>query len=145
MSCNQSQPTPTKSRSLYPNGLTAVQVFDLRTKCAEMVEKKKSILAGFNDSEILTATARSHYNPDTNRCYAEIQTEQYPYRGQGAAIFAATSLYDAQTQQLLLDAHQAHGENQSGDDWRRSASGTGYITYDEAIKRMNELMQEDAQ
>jgi hypothetical protein len=56
-------------------------VFDLRTKCAEIVDKKSEVLGLVGAA--LTSKVSSHYNPDTNRCYAEVVTTKnfsYTYK-----------------------------------------------------------------
>ena len=54
--------------------LTPVQVFDLRGKCQAIVDKDVEDLAIGMVGKALTADVKSHYNPVTNRCYAEVAT-----------------------------------------------------------------------
>jgi len=49
-----------------------VQIFDLRTKCQAIVDKDVEDLAIGVVGNALTAHVSSHYNPITNRCYAEV-------------------------------------------------------------------------
>lgn len=47
---------------------TATEIFDLRSKCADLGRKAQKDLK----SVYPTTTAMSHYNPTTNRCYVEL-------------------------------------------------------------------------
>lgn len=48
---------------------TATEVFNLRSKCAELGDK---ILENNVVGNALTQEVKSHYNPETNRCYVEL-------------------------------------------------------------------------
>jgi len=70
VACNASPKSePTK---FARQRLTPVQIFDLRTKCQAIVDKDVEDLAIGVVGNALTAHVSSHYNPITNRCYAEV-------------------------------------------------------------------------
>src|SRR6267142_2805862 len=52
--------------------LSPVQIFDLRTKCQAIVDKDVEDVAIGAVGNALTADVKSHYNPVTNHCYAEV-------------------------------------------------------------------------
>ncbi len=66
----------------------------------------------------LSADIKSHYNPVTNHCYAEVVvTKNFNFTFPGTPNdYRSTCLYDAQTVDLLLDAEQQNGK-QSGNDF----------------------------
>lgn len=141
--CN-SAPRSVKEAPRYPNGLTASEVFNLRTKCADMVDKQSEILGAVGIA--LTSDVSSHYNPDANRCYAEVVvTKNFSYNYKEHPIpdnYRTSSVYDAQTKQLLVFADQ-EDEKSSAQDWTRKTEN--FVSYDQGIARVNQLMQDDAQ
>src|SRR5438045_110893 len=52
---------------------TATEVFDLRSKCAELGQK---IMDGNLIGSALRQDQVSHYNPETNRCYVQLDVSQ---------------------------------------------------------------------
>lgn len=87
---------PTPPPRLYAMA-TASEVFALRSKCAELADK---ILENNIIGNALTQDVKSHYAPDTNRCYVELdvsaadltQFNEHPY---------SRYLYDGQTKEIL--------------------------------------------
>lgn len=132
--CNTSAPKPTRSsaKTDYPNGLTAVEIFDLRSKCQKLVEQNS--LFGYSSSII------PHYNPSMNRCYAE--TENVSNTGS-----VDINLFDAQTNALLLAANKKTSVDRgSGVDYRLSSSCNFSTTcsFDDVMHIIDSLMQDDA-
>lgn len=145
--CNQAQPAqPAQAKTKsYPNGLTAPEVFSLRTKCAEMVDKQEPLLGAVGKA--LTSQVWSHYNPDTNRCYAEVMvTKNFNFDYKEHPVpdnYRTTSISDAQTKNLMVLASQQQGRVSYGSDFTNQAGSN--VTYEQALARIAELMQEDAQ
>ena len=141
--CSTSAPPSVKARP-YPNGLTASEVFNLRTKCAEMVDKQSQVLGLVGVA--LTSEVTSHYNPYTNRCYAEVvATKNFSYDYKAHPIpdnYRTTAVYDAQTKQQLVSAFE-EGEKSFANDWTNKDSS--YVSYEQGIARVSQLMQDDAQ
>ncbi len=126
-------PTPTPRLFAVP---TASEVFNLRSKCAELGDK---ILESNFVGSALTQEVLSHYNPETNRCYVELdvhaadlsQYEQHPY---------SRYLYDGQTKDLLVSA-----TNDKGKKTGHIFNGDIFADYDKATARMDSLMADDHQ
>jgi hypothetical protein len=141
-SCNSAPPS-VKESPRYPNGLTAPEVFDLRTKCAEIVDKQSAALGMVGAA--LMSQVSPHYNPDTNRCYAEVvRTKNFSYKYGEHPVpdnYRTTAVYDAQTKQQLVFADQ-EGEKSRANDWTNKADSL--VSYDQGLARINQLMQDDA-
>jgi len=146
--CSSPQlPAPaTKPAAKYPNGLTASEVFNLRTKCAELVDKLSGEYVIGVVGVALTSQVSSHYNPDMNRCYAEVVvTKNFSYDYKAHPIpdnYRTTSLFDAQTKNLMIHADQ-EGEKSHANDFTNQADS--FEDYQKGLTRIEELMQEDAQ
>src|SRR5271156_5638821 len=126
--CNTaSPPPPAEVKVRYPN-LTATELFDLRTKCAEMVEKQSDWIGAVGIA--LKSDVYSHYNPDTNRCYAEtVATKNFSYNYKEHPIpdnYRTTAVYDAQTKQLLVIADQEGDKSHANDFTNKTESFTSY-------------------
>ncbi len=134
------KPEPKPARQ----GLSLVQVFDLRTKCQAIVDKDVEDLAIGVVGNALTADIKSHYNPVTNHCYAEVVvTKNFSYKWPKTPNnYMSDALYDAQTRQLLLIADQ-EGDKQFGNDFR--AGGASSITFDKAADEIHLLMTQEDQ
>lgn len=83
---------------------TATEVFNLRSRCAELGEKimKNTVVA-----DALKKDQISHYEPKTNRCYVQL-TIWNPNLGKGDDYFQQ-SLIDGQTGQVLAAIHREKG------------------------------------
>jgi hypothetical protein len=107
-------PEPPRSQRLP----SATEVFNLRTKCQEIVNKdaQESLIGVVGTA--LSADIKSHYNAVTNHCYAEITvTKNFNFNYPATPNdYRSTALYDAQTVDLLLDAEQQNGK-QNGNDF----------------------------
>lgn len=101
------KPAPPAGRVVisFPNGLTASEIFDLQSKCAELADKQSKVI-GLVPVE-LTSEVTPDYNPDTNRCYAEVvTTKNFSYHSNSKEpvhdYYRTIALYDAQTKHQLL-------------------------------------------
>jgi hypothetical protein len=140
----KSAPPPVKETPRYPNGLTASEVFNLRTKCAELVDKNAQEFGLVGVA--LTSDVSSHYNPDMNRCYAEVVvTKNFSYNYKEHPIpdnYRTTTVYDAQTKQVLVHAVQ-DGDKSNANDFTNKADS--FTSYDQGRARVSQLMQDDEQ
>lgn len=134
-----------KSEQRYPNGLTAVEVFDLRTKCRKLVDEGSENLDWGVVGPALTSSVYPHYNPDTNRCYVEeVATKNFFYRGSDIANnYRTAAVYDAQTRQMLVFTYQG-GTEDYAEDMRPTAASL-MITHGQGEELVKQLMQDDAQ
>jgi hypothetical protein len=78
----------TASHAALLQSRQASDIFDLRSKCADLGEK---ILKSNPASPVIASSVLSHYNPRTNRCFAELDNE-YSRR-----------LFDGQTGERLAE------------------------------------------
>lgn len=128
-----SKPTQSSLKANYPNGLTAVEIFDLRSKCQKLIEQDPQF-ADYSSSVI------PHYNPNTNRCYAESE-------GVSNTGSVTINLFDAQTNALLLSADKKTSVDRgSGMDYRSNSSCNfaSSCSFDDAMHIIDSLMQDDA-
>ena len=88
---------------------TATEVFNLRSKCAELGEK---IMRNTAIRDELKKDQLSRYDPKTNRCYVQL-TVWNANPGKGDDYFQRY-LYDGQTSQMLAAMRREHGVR-SGD------------------------------
>jgi hypothetical protein len=145
--CGSSQvAVPTTKPMKYSNGLTAAEVFNLRTKCSEIVDKLSNDYVIGVVGAALTSQVSSHYNPEMNRCYAEVVvTKNFSYDYKAHPVpdnYRSTALYDAQTKNLLIHADQEGAKSFANDFTNQAGS---FEDYDKGLKRIEELMQEDVQ
>jgi hypothetical protein len=109
-----------------------------------MVDKQADVFGAVGIA--LTSDVTSHYNPDTNRCYAEaVATKNFSYNHKEHPIpdnYRTTALYDAQTKQQLIFADQ-EGEKSHANDFSNKAGD--FEDYDKGIARIEQLMQDDSQ
>jgi hypothetical protein len=122
--------------------LSPVQIFDLRTKCQEIVDKDQADFKIGVVGNALVADVKSHYNPITNHCYAEVVVTKnfsfvYP---QTPMNYRTDTLFDAQTADILLHADE-EGDKRSGMDF---GADNNTSTYDKVSDQIHLLMtQED--
>ena len=83
---------------------TATEVFNLRSKCAELGEK---IFKNTDIADALKKDQVSHYEPKTNRCYVQL-TVWNPNLSKGDDYFQQY-LLDGQTGQVLAAIHREKG------------------------------------
>lgn len=138
-------PSGTAEERHYPNGLTPVEVFDLRTKCMKLVDEgSKDLSWGLVGNALINSTY-PHYNPDTNHCYVETVATKNPFYAPSDIPnnYRTAAVYDAQTRQMLVVTDQ-EGARQSAQDDRPTATSL-IVTYDQGEALIKQLMQEDAQ
>src|SRR5712692_1543143 len=105
MSCSNqaTKPSPTRNARVTAPP-TATEVFNLRSKCAELGEKimERNIIGS-----ALTQSQVSHYDAETNRCYVELDVNT----GDLTKFddYYSRTLFDGQTGEML-----AHIENKKG-------------------------------
>lgn len=125
--------------------ISATEEFNLRGKCEDLVQKKYLALGGLV-GKALTAEVKSHYNPDTNRCYAEsYASKNLSYSPSDIPDnYATMALYDAQTNKQLAFADQ-EGDKSHGMVWafEDSPGGTAFTTFDKARDYIESMMQDD--
>src|SRR5260370_14687977 len=120
---------------------TAAEVFNLRSKCAELGEKimKNTVIRDDLKKEEL-----SHYEPKTNRCYVRL-TVWNATLGKGDEYFQQY-LFDGQTGQMLAAIHRENGVK-SGDIYSdpSPAQGNSDEMYLDASIFISQTMADDRQ
>jgi hypothetical protein len=135
LGCNVSKPD-SKSK------LSPRQIFDLRTKCQQIVDKDVEDLSIAVVGNALVSDVKSHYNPLTNHCYAEVDVRKtfgYNYPATPNNYYSI-GLYDAQTRDLLMTTDQK-GEQRSGIDW--TVEDHYKQTYDQIQDKIHSLMTQE--
>ena len=118
---------------------TATEVFNLRSKCAELGEKiMKNTVVG----DGLTKDQLSHYEPKTNRCYIQL-TIWNANLTNGEENFEQ-SLLDGQTGQVLAKIRREK-ETQSGNIYIDPSplNGNSDELYLDASMFIREMMEDD--
>jgi hypothetical protein len=113
---------------------TATEIFNLRSKCAELGQK---IMENNTIGIALTQDVATHYDPVTNRCYAELDVNTADLSKFDE--YNSRTLYDGQTKEMLAHTQRSKGQK------------TGYVKdgsltttdFDAAIMKMQELMADD--
>ena len=119
-----------------PKPPTTTEIFNLRTKCAEL---SQNLLKGLYIAPPLEGTQNSHYDPSTNRCYAEIDTQTGDLKAPEKEKEFSRYLYDGQTGHMLAGARTSHGDTTGGIfDGQHSDAG-----YFEAKAYIDEKMADD--
>jgi hypothetical protein len=119
---------------------TATEVFDLRSKCAELGEKiMKNTVVGDN----LKKDQLSHYEPKTNRCYVRLTV--WNANGKTDDYFQQY-LFDGQTGQMLAAIRRENGVK-SGDIYSdpSPAQGNSDEMYVDASIFISQMMADDRQ
>src|SRR5690242_1647394 len=120
---------------------SASEIFDLRSKCAELGEKiAKNKVPG----DHLQKDELSHYDPKTNRCYVRL-TVRNANLGKGDEDFQQY-LFDGQTGQVLAMARREHGVR-SGDIYSDPppSAGNPDEMYVDASLFISQMMADDRQ
>jgi hypothetical protein len=120
---------------------TATEVFNLRSKCAELGEKimKNTVVA-----DALKKDQQSHYEPKTNRCYVQLTVwNANPAKGDE---YFRQDLFDGQTGQVLAAIRREKGIR-SGDISIDPSplSGNSDELYLDASMFINKMMADDRQ
>jgi hypothetical protein len=129
--------TNSESQSIKPSvasAPTATEIFNLRSKCAELGQQ---IMETNNIGIALTQGVETHYDPLTNRCYAELDVSMADMSKFDE--YNSRTLYDGQTKEML-----AHIQRKTG---QRTAylkdGGLNTTDFDAAVMKMQELMADD--
>ncbi len=126
---------------------SASEIFNLRTKCAQLVEQMPEAHEGRNPN-VQNETHTSHFDPKTNRCYAEFDEQKRDLdlkSGLPLGWETDTFLYDAQTHDLLAWT-SVQGDHKAALVARDSGLGAppGYdMDYDTAQAIINKTMADD--
>jgi nitrate reductase alpha subunit len=120
---------------------TATEVFDLRSKCADLGEKIMKNTAVGDD---LKQEELSHYEPKTNRCYVRL-TVWNANLGKGGEYFHQY-LFDGQTGQMLAAIRRENGVR-SGDIYSDPppSQGNSDEMYVDASIFISQMMADDRQ
>jgi len=118
------------------------EIFHLRSECAVLGEKllNKSIVGS-----ALTQNQTSHYNPQTNRCFVEIDVQRADLKAPG--FYLKRYLYDGQTQEMLAVSSNENG-SKSGmvyEGAHHKTTDLSYAGYDDAEVYINAMMNDDRQ
>jgi hypothetical protein len=135
-----SAPTPPVDAPSFRSP-TATEVFNLRSKCADLGEKiMKNTVIG----DALKKDQLSHYEPKTNRCYVRL-TVWNATLGNGDEYFQQY-LFDGQTGQMLAAIHRENGVK-SGDIYSDPAPSQGNSDemYVDASIFISQTMADDRQ
>jgi hypothetical protein len=122
----------TTVKATVPLASTATELFDLRSRCAELGQK---IMQNNNIGSALTQDVVTRYDIPTNRCYAELDVHTADLTK--FDDYNSRSLFDGQTREML--AHVEHKKGQK----------TGYVKgenvtdFDAAVLKMQEVMADD--
>lgn len=136
VSCSHSSANsePQNVKPIVANAPTATEVFNLRSKCAELGQK---IMENNNIGIALTQDVVTHYDPVTNRCYAELDVNMADLSKFDE--YNSRTLYDGQTAEML-----AHIERKKGQKTAYVKDGSLTATdFDAAVIKMQELMADD--
>jgi hypothetical protein len=139
--CQKSSAPPPSADAPTFRSPTATEVFDLRSKCADLGEKiMKNTVVG----DALKKDQLSHYEPKTNRCYVQL-TVWNPNPAKGDEYFQQY-LYDGQTGQMLAAIRREKG-TRSGDIYSDPSplSGNPDEMYLDASMFISKMMLDDGQ
>jgi hypothetical protein len=131
---------------------TASEVFNLRSKCAELGEKinENHDIAGAALGAPFHQEQSSHYDPKTNRCYVELRStilipavpmlvkDQRRFWDTVEVDFMDRHLYDGQTGEELVSATK--GAKSVGP---MGFLGNQRVEWAEAFEKINDLMADD--
>jgi hypothetical protein len=134
---------------------SATEIFHLRTECAQLSAKilkdKNDELEPFMSTKTYAwwhqISEKSHYSPETNRCYVELTMETTSRHDQQYDAWYQ-DLYDGQTKESL--AHTEHIVN-NGSFPKKEDSGMIYVStvrhyddsYSGASSYISEMMKDD--
>jgi hypothetical protein len=113
---------------------TATEVFNLRSKCAELAQK---ILANNVVGSALTKDIVSHYDPQTNRCYAELDVNSADLRR--FSEYYSRTVFDGQTGEILVSANNQNGHKTA----YVKDGGLKTTDFDIAVLKIADLMADD--
>jgi hypothetical protein len=98
-----------------PNLPTATEVFDLRTKCANLGQKVNARTAGPKERDTITVTSvKTNYSVSENRCYVVLDDSFISGVMDGSRT---RMLYDGQTSEFLAAANHDVLKKYDHDEW----------------------------
>ncbi len=132
--CQKTSPIAEGQRTFRPP--SATEVFNLRTKCAELGDRLlETVLKADVIGAALAHEATSRYDPKTDRCYVRLDVHTADFTKY--AEMNASYLYDGQTREILAYASSEHG----------AKTGQSYIDnehgYDAGLKTIEAFMADD--
>jgi hypothetical protein len=143
-----------KPEPAYAKLPTASEVFNLRTKCAQLGQK---ILDDDLHGPAVSIREVSNYNPQTNRCYVKLEASPADLSAPMDKYYVNTSVYDGQTGELLVVANYKNLPGWGGpwDEKHEQKSGTIFyehictaepcIGYEAAMKEIESFMRDSRQ
>jgi hypothetical protein len=115
------------------NRPSATEIFNLRSKCAELGEK---IMEGNHIGSALTQSQVSHYDSGTNRCYVELDVNVADLSKWDE--YNSRCLFDGQTGELL-----GWVKNEKGKKAAYVTDSPNVLDYDAAAMKIGALMADD--
>ena len=133
--CNREPPAKTSADEPTFSKPTASEVFNLRSRCAELGRR---ILTENVIGPALAQTQTTHYNPKTNRCFVELDV----FSGDTTKPRDINNiyLYDGQTGELLTWTQDDHGVKSGFGFHRLVPSGS---PYNDALEEIADIMADD--
>jgi hypothetical protein len=131
MGCHEQKPAATPPQSRLSEMPTANEVFNLRSKCEELAQKLE------DESIIGPALSRSHishYDPQTNRCYVEVDIHMADL--DKFDEHNSRTVYDGQTREILVWIRNDHGK-------KAFYNKNGVPSFEAAEARINALIADD--
>lgn len=113
---------------------TATEVFNLRSKCAELGQK---IMENNFIGSALTQDVVTHYDSQTNRCYADLHVNKADLSKFNE--YYSRSVYDGQTGEMLASVTNKDGQKSA----YLKDGGVKLTDWDAAVTRMEALMTDD--
>lgn len=135
----RAETAPPKVEALPYRQASASEVFNLRTKCAELGDKM--VQEDFH-GPALSISGETHYDEKTNRCYVELDANSVD---QNVKDFH-NSLFDGQTKELLAFTGMSHGvmSGQVLASWNSESPDERKLSLNEqAIDYIREKMDDD--
>jgi hypothetical protein len=118
----------------YAQTPSATEVFNLRSRCAELGQKfVDDLVVG----SALTKSLTSRYDSRTNHCYGDVITESI-----GTFSYHNRSLFDLQTGEILAFAKMERG-NKVGMVFGRLSKMDNDLGFTDANEYIDKMMKED--
>ena len=111
---------------------TATEVFNLRSRCEDLA---KAIQDQNVIRDALAQEHTSHYNPQANRCYVQLDVHSADTSEPRSSFYSSTYVFDGQTRELLVSVTMRNGEE--------SHFLPGGGDRNAALQRVQELMADD--
>lgn len=138
------KPAPASANESASPRLTAAEVFELRSKCADLGQK---IINNNTIGIALSQDQVSHYDSTTNRCYVEVTVQTADLSKAGD--YFEQYLYDGQTGEMLASIRNDRRNSKWGmvyDHQHKSPIPVPYdatVLYDDALSYIDSKMADD--